>query len=67
MSDTIQKKRHKHTFHGLWWHWGSYGPQDEHIHDCLDDDCDRITVGSGRSCDPQTRHERRWLVQEPPQ
>jgi hypothetical protein len=43
-------KHHKHTFTALWWHFGPYGPQGVHVHSCFDEDCDRVLIGSGRSC-----------------
>lgn len=51
-------KRHRHEFTALWWHFGPYGLQDIHVHGCLDEECDRVLIGSGRSCDgaPASHH-----------
>ena len=53
-------KRHKHTFTALYWHFGPYGDQNVHVHDCFDEDCDRVLIGQGRTCDgnAQTHHRK---------
>lgn len=44
-------KKHRHVFSALWWRLGIYGPQNLHVHSCVDDDCGRVVVGPGRDCD----------------
>jgi len=62
MGTPTGSKRHKHTFHGLWYHFGPYGRQDVHVHPCWDDDCDRVMIGDGRVCDRTKRtHHRETL------
>lgn len=61
-------KRHRHWFTSLWWHLGEYGPQNVHIHSCIEGtDCDRVVVGPGRNCDgDQVTHQRETLgVKDP--
>lgn len=41
--------KHPHDFTGLWWHFGPYGPQDVHVHDCFK--CSVVLIGEGRNCD----------------
>jgi hypothetical protein len=59
----MPSKNHKHTFTALWWHFGPYGRQDVHIHNCTDDDCDRVLIGEGRDCKgaDKTKHWRETL------
>ncbi len=58
-------KRHRHVFSALWWRFGPYGPQDVHVHSCIDDDgCDRVLVGQGRECDGKGRTHQRMTLTE---
>lgn len=45
---------HDHEFHGMWWNYGKYGPQDVHLHPCITSDepgdCDVELVGVGATC-----------------
>jgi hypothetical protein len=54
-------KRHRHEFTALWWNFGSYGAQDVHVHSCFDEDCKRVLIGRGRSCNPSAKHHRYTL------
>lgn len=59
---TDRPKRHKHKFSALWWHFGSYGPQDVHVHDCFTEGCDRVLIANGRGCGgPDQPHRRKTL------
>lgn len=48
----------KHWFTSLYWHFGEFGPQDVHVHSCIqggshDTDhavCARVLLGYGRTC-----------------
>jgi hypothetical protein len=60
----VTAKRHKHEFTALWWHFGPYGRQDVHVHDCFDEDCDRVVVGDGRDCDGQGESHHRETLEE---
>lgn len=58
---------HTHWFAAIPTTYGRYGPQDVHYHACIEgDDCHRITVGPGHTCDgkPATHH-RETLGREP--
>ncbi len=55
----IAARRHKHEFTALWWYFGPYGRQDAHVHSCFTDDCDRVLVGQGRSCDGKPESHKR--------
>lgn len=46
--------KHEHFFHALYWHFGSYGPQDVHMHPC---ECGHELRGQGYLCDPEAAHE----------
>ncbi len=53
---------HEHWFTALWSHLGPYGPQDVHIHDCIEGepgDCHEVIVGPGRDCDGKRETHRR--------
>lgn len=55
-------KAHKHVFTALWWHFGRYGDQGVHVHSCFTDDCDRVLIGKGRTCDGKAEsHHRKTL------
>lgn len=57
-----QSKHHAHEFTALYWNPGPHGPQDVHVHDCFDEECDRVLVGAGRKCGGSTtRHVRHTL------
>lgn len=61
MGGSVSAKRHKHTFTGLWVHFGPYGPQDIHYHPCWDQECDRVLIGQGRECVADHDHRRETL------
>jgi hypothetical protein len=58
----VSAKRHTHTFTALWWNFGPYGRQDVHVHDCFDEDCGRVVVGTGRDCTTSAEHHRETLA-----
>ena len=59
----MSAKRHPHDFTLLYYHFGSYGPQDVHVHPCFDEDCDRVLIGAGRECDgSDVSHHRETLT-----
>lgn len=58
----MSAKRHKHTFDALWWNFGPYGDQTVHVHSCYDRDCDRVVIGTGRKCLPESEHHRKTLT-----
>jgi hypothetical protein len=58
--------RHKHWFTMLYWNFGRYGDQDVHVHSCIEESksgeqCDRVVIGAGRKCSPDTPHHRETL------
>jgi hypothetical protein len=59
---------HKHWFSGLWTHLGPYGPEDIHLHDCIDGkpgDCYEAIAGIGRECSgPRSPHEHVTLTED---
>jgi hypothetical protein len=67
-TDTATKtKRHRHTFTALWWHFGSFGRQDVHVHSCFESfesECRRVVIGEGRDCEPTGNHWRETLKAE---
>jgi hypothetical protein len=46
-----KRKPHKHEWTLLWGHFGRYGRQDAHVHQCMT--CDELLVGEGRDCNRQ--------------
>lgn len=60
--------RHKHFFSALSYCLGPYGPQDVHIHPCIEGEvgcCERVIVGEGRRCSGKKEdHRRRTLTEE---
>lgn len=60
--ETSGSKRHRHTFHALYYHFGPFGEQGVHVHPCWDEDCDRVLVGEGRECDGERSSHRRRLT-----
>jgi hypothetical protein len=48
--------RHRHTWTLLYSHFGPYGDQDAHMHQCFD--CGAILVGKGRTCDGKRKGHR---------
>ena len=47
---TVVRKKHKHEYSGLWWHFGQYGRQDVHIHSCWTLRCNAAVIGETPSC-----------------
>lgn len=61
---TGKSARHRHFFSGLWWHFGSYGRQNVHVHSCIQGepgDCDRVVIGEGVNCVKTAKHWRETL------
>lgn len=52
---------HEHEFTALYWHFGPYGPQDAHVHDCFDRRCSSVLIGEGRECSKGGVHELKRL------
>lgn len=61
MSEVARAKRHRHTFHALWFNFGPYGRQNVHVHPCWDRDCERVLIGEGRDCKSDASHHRETL------
>ena len=41
----------EHEYHALYWHFGPYGPQDVHMHQCITHEhCRHELQGEGRDC-----------------
>jgi hypothetical protein len=51
-------KRHKHVFTALWGHFGVYGPQNQHYHQCFTDGCETWLHGDGQDCAKEAKHWR---------
>jgi hypothetical protein len=57
----------KHVFSALIWHFGQYGPQDCHVHSCIEggeddaDRCDVILISIGRECNRDYEHSQATL------
>ena len=57
-------KQHKHTFTGLYTHFGPYRSDYRavHYHVCVDTGCDRVLIGKGRECGLDHDHWRETLT-----
>lgn len=61
--EPLRCKHHRHKFHGLYYHFGPFGRQDVHVHPCLNDDCARVLIGTGRECSGDAAdHHRETLT-----
>lgn len=58
--------RHTHEFTLMYWHYGQYGPQDVHLHSCFTEDCQRVLIAKGRTCDTKAKHHRHTLTEAGP-
>jgi hypothetical protein len=48
-----------HEFHLLCWHFGPYGPQDVHMHPCIEHEhCPTALQGVGNKCGGSGLHRR---------
>jgi hypothetical protein len=61
------RAKHQHTYTALYWHFGPYGPQAVHIHDCEDGRCSHVLIGMGRDCRKGADHYSKRLTMSLPE